>query len=165
MPACTPAISPRIMQQVDRALTYGVLSGDPAAYQGKMVLLGGVIVQTTPKGGVTEIEVVQKELTSSGEPLITDKSAGRFLVVADGFLDPAIYKPDRRLTVAGEVLPPEVRRLGDVDYRYPVLAARDLHLWAPLQRPMNLYWGFGAGYPYAYPYWGVGPYPLGPWWP
>lgn len=154
------------MQQVDKSLTYAALAADPDAHRGRTVLLGGAIVKTTPKTGETEIEVIQKDLTSGGEPLITDTSAGRFLVVVDRFLDPDIYKPDRRLTVAGEVQGSQVRQLGETDYRYPVLLARDLHLWAvQYPRPVRLIWGVGGGYPYGYPSWGWGLYPETFYWP
>ncbi len=167
LPACaTPAISPAVMQQVDKNLTYGILAADPDAHQGQTALLGGTIVKTTPKPGETEIEVIQKELTADGEPVISDKSAGRFLVVVDRFLDPDIYKPDRRLTVAGEVKGAVVRQLGETDYRYPVLVAKDLHLWAIRSpRPVSIIWGVGGGYPYGYPYWGWGLYPETFFWP
>jgi outer membrane lipoprotein len=78
------------MDQVDRDLTYATLSSRPDEFKGKTVLLGGTIVQTVPKPTETEIEVVQKQVSSSGEPYLTDKSEGRYLVVVDRFLDPAI---------------------------------------------------------------------------
>ena len=101
--ACTPVISPQLMDQVDRDIGYSSLASRPDEFKGKIVLLGGTIVQTIPKPDQTEIEVVQKQLSSSGEPYLTDKSEGRFLVVVDRFLDPAIYRPGRDLTVAGAV--------------------------------------------------------------
>lgn len=149
--ACTPVISPQLMDQVDRSLMYNSLASRPDEFKGKIVLLGGTIVQTVPKLGESEIEVVQKDLLSSGEPRLTDKSQGRFLVVVDRFLDPAIYKPERGLTVAGKVQGSAVRRIGEIDYRYPVIAALELHLW---REPLPL-----RAYPYAYPY----GYPAYPW--
>jgi outer membrane lipoprotein len=152
--ACTPVISPQLMDQVDRSLTYSSLSRRPDEFTGKIVLLGGTIVQTVPKPGETEIEVVQKDLLSTGEPQLTDKSEGRFLVVVDRFLDPAIYRPERGLTVAGRVRGSMVRRIGEIDYRYPVVVALELHLWGePLPPPAYPYY-----YPYAYPYYFPG------WW-
>ena len=100
---CTPVISPQLMDQVDRALDYRAIAADPAGARGKTVLLGGTIVQTVPKPGLTEIDVVQKALDSSGAPRLTDRSEGRFLVVSEQFLDPAVYSPGRDVTVAGEV--------------------------------------------------------------
>jgi outer membrane lipoprotein len=153
--ACAPVISPQLMQQVDKELTYHVLVADPEAFKGKTALLGGTIVNTIPKTGQTEIEVVQKELLSSGEPRLTDKSGGRFLVVVDRFLDPAIYKSERDLTVAGKVQGSVVRRIGEIDYRYPVIAALELHLWQPWPRRSAPIYPYG----YSYPYWGWRIYP------
>jgi outer membrane lipoprotein len=154
--ACAPVISPQLMEQVDRNMTYGALASRPDESKGKVVLLGGTIVQTVPKPEETEIEVVQKQVSSSGEPYLTDKSEGRYLVVVHRFLDPAIYRTGRDITVAGEVQGSVLRRLGEIDYRYPVITALELHLWKePLSPP---------AYPYAYPfgspyYWRWGPYP------
>jgi outer membrane lipoprotein len=154
--ACAPVISPQLMEQVDRNLTYGSLASRPDEAKGKIVLLGGTIVQTVPKPNETEIEVVQKQVGSSGEPYLTDKSEGRYLVVVDRFLDPAIYRSGRDITVAGEVQGSVLRRLGEIDYRYPVIAAVELHLWKePLSPPAYPY-PYPLGYPY-YRRWG--PYP------
>ena len=154
--ACAPVISPQLMEQVDRNLTYGSLANRPDEAKGKIVLLGGTIVQTVPKPNETEIEVVQKQISSSGEPYLTDKSEGRYLVVVDRFLDPAIYRSGRDITVAGEVQGSVLRRLGEIDYRYPVIAAVELHLWKePLSPPAYPY-----AYPFGYPYYRRwGPYP------
>lgn len=145
--ACAPVISPQLMQQVDRDLDFGTLAADPQAARGKVVLLGGTIVQAVPRPGETEIEVVQKRLFSSGEPRLTDASQGRFLVVVDRFLDPAIYKPDRDLTVAGTVSGATMRRIGETDYRYPVIAAGEIHLWRQRIPPP------APVYPLGYPQW------------
>jgi outer membrane lipoprotein len=144
--ACTPVISPLLMEQVDRDVTFSSLSARPDEFKGKIVLLGGTIVQTVPKPQETEIEVVQKQTSSSGEPYITDKSEGRYLVVVDRFLDPAIYRSGRDITVAGEVRGSEVRRIGEIDYRYPVIAASELYLWKKPLSPQ------AYPYPYGYPY-------------
>jgi outer membrane lipoprotein len=152
--ACTPVISHQIMEQVDRNLTYGTLTSRPDETKGKIALLGGTIVQTVPKPNQTEIEVVQKQLSSSGEPYLTDKSEGRFLVVIDRFLDPAIYRSGRDITVAGEVQESVIRRLGEIDYRYPVITGMELYLWKEPIHPR----------PYAYGYPWVDPYPYRRWW-
>jgi outer membrane lipoprotein len=142
---CTPVISPQLMDQVDRTLDYRAIAADPPGAKGKTVLLGGTIVQTVPKPGSTEIEVVQKALDSTGAPRLTDRSEGRFLVVSERFLDPAVYSPGRDVTVAGEVVEPQTRRLGEIDYRYPVIQAIELRLWRPLGPP-------AYPSPYGWPY-------------
>ena len=121
MHGCGHVISPQVMDQVDRSLDYRAIAADPAAAKGKMVLLGGTIVQAVPKPGLSEIEVVQKELDRWDAPRLTDRSEGRFIVTSERFLDPAVFSPGRGITVAGEVMDPETRRLGEIDYRYPVI--------------------------------------------
>jgi outer membrane lipoprotein len=160
--ACAPVISPQLMERVDRDLTYKSLAGRPDESKGKIVLLGGTIVQTVPKPHETEIEVVQKDLSSSGEPYLTDKSEGRFLVVVDRFMDPAIYRSGRDITVAGEVQASVLRRLGEIDYRYPVIAALDLYLWKEPLSPRV----YPSAYPFGPPYyWRWRPYSTYPYWP
>lgn len=157
--ACTPVISPQLMEQVDRNLTYGALASRPDESRGKVVLLGGTIVQTVPKPEETEIEVVQKQVSSSGEPYLTDKSEGRYLVVVQRFLDPAIYRPGRDITVAGEVQGSVLRRLGEIDYRYPVITALELHLWKEPFSPQAYPYGYPFGYPYYRRWWLYPGYP------
>jgi outer membrane lipoprotein len=146
--ACAPVISPQLMEQVDRNMTYGSLSSRPDEAKGKIVLLGGTIVQTVPKPEETEIEVVQKQVSSSGEPYLTDKSEGRYLVVINRFLDPAIYRSGRDITVAGEVQGSALRRLGEIDYRYPVIAALEIYLWKESYSPQVYPYPYPFGYPY-----------------
>jgi outer membrane lipoprotein len=162
--ACAPTISKQLRQQADQSLSFPVLAADPEAYKGKIVILGGVIAQTTTKSGQTELEIVQKNLDYFNEPETADKSEGRFLVITDRFLDPLIYKKDRKITVAGEVMGSEVRKLDELEYRYPVINSQEIKLWSETKSrvPVFLGIGVGGGYgwggPYGYWGWGPGPY-------
>ena len=60
---------------------------------------------------------------------LTDKSEERYLVVVNRFLEPAIYRSRRDITVTGEVEGSVLPRLGEIGYRYPVIDAVELHLW------------------------------------
>jgi outer membrane lipoprotein len=151
--ACTPVISPQLRDQADRDLTYAALASRPDDFKGKIVVLGGTIAQAVPKPQGTEIEVVQKQVSSSGEPYLTDKSEGRYLVVVDRFLDPAIYRSGRDITVAGEVQGSMLRRLGEIDYRYPVIAAAELYLWKRPASPPSYPYPYPFGYPYYWRGW------------
>jgi outer membrane lipoprotein len=159
--ACAPAMSKKVRQEADQSLSFAVLANDPEAYKGKIVIVGGVIAQTTPKSGQTELEIVQKPLESSNLPETTDRSEGRFLVITDSFLDPLIYKKDRKITVAGEVVGSEVRKLNELDYRYPVIKSQELKLWPQTKSgaPVILGIGVGGGWGGPYGYWGWGPGP------
>ena len=145
--SCAP-LSIEIMRQVDESLTYQVVQQDPQRYVGKTVLWGGVILETINKMDVTVMKVRQTELDFEKRPQHLDRSAGRFIVRSAGFLDPAIYKEGREITVAGEVAGKEVLPLGDALYSYPVILAKEIHLWEK-RRPYDPYW-------WDYPYWWYG---------
>lgn len=158
--SCAPTIAPALRQQLDRDLSFAQLAANPESFKGKVVLLGGTIIQTSPKPGETEIEVLEKPLDYFDEPKDTDASGGRFLVRIDGFLDPAVYRQNRKITVVGEVLGKEVRPLGSLAYTYPVLQAKQLKLWPPriAAPPPWPYWGppYWSWHPWWWPYY---------WWP
>lgn len=147
---CAPVISKDIRDQVARDLSFKEVLQDPDAYRGKLVLWGGVIIKAENQKEGTLIEVLQKPTDREGRPKHIDRSDGRFLALYDGFLDAAIYAREREVTIAGEIKEKRVLPLGDIQYAYPLILVRQLHLW-PAERKERLY-------PYPHPY---GPYP---WW-
>jgi len=149
---CAPVISKDIRDQVARDLSFKEVLQDPEAYKGKMVLWGGVIIKAENQKEGTLIEVLQKPTDREGRPKDVDLSDGRFLALYDGFLDAAIYAREREVTIAGEIKEKRVLPLGDIQYAYPLILVRQLHLW-PAERKEQFY-----PYPYPRPY---GPYP---WW-
>lgn len=152
---CAHVISKDLRAKADPSLTLTQVRQDPEAYQGKMVLWGGEIVETfNRRDGSTQIEVFQKPLDWRGEPKGVLKSEGRFLVLTDQSLDPYLFRSGRRITVVGEILGGRIKPLGEMDYRYPLLASKQLHLW-----PEDVY----AYEPYPPYYYGLGWYD-GPRW-
>lgn len=152
--ACAPAISKQLRQQAEPAVSFAALHTNPEAYQGRIVILGGTIAQVTSKSDGTEVEVVQRPLDYFQEPQTTDISQGRFLVKTDRFLDPLVFRQDRKITVAGAVLGSEVRKLQDMDYRYVLVQGQEIKLW-PLPPPEP--WVFPGPHGYGIPvyyYWG-----------
>jgi len=73
------------------------LRATPEAYTGQPVVFGGEIVRTQIRAHETRIAVLHKPLDTTGRPLVTDQSEGRFLVHCPTFLDPALYAPGSRL--------------------------------------------------------------------
>lgn len=126
----------------------------PRQYRGTVVRWGGNIVKTSNERDDTVIEVVARDLDGDGRPLEDDRSLGRFLVKVHGFLDPAIYKPERELTVRGRIEGVAEQSIGEYRYAYPVVRADDVYLWKP--RPP------AAAYP-RYPY--RDPFFYDPWYP
>ena len=147
--SCAP-LSKEVMRQVDESLTYGVVQKDLQRYVGKTVLWGGVIVGTNNKQGETTLQIRQTDLDIERRPKNLDASAGRFIVRYAGFLDPAIYQAGREITVGGEIVGAETLPLGGVQYTFPVLLAKELHLWEKIG---PYYYPYGYYPPYWGPYW------------
>ncbi len=140
---CARPFPSRITDQVDKRVSFADLQKNPGSYKGNWVMFAGVIVASvTEKDGSTSLEVVQKPADSQGRPLRTDESGGRFIAVSKQFLDPAVYRGGRVITVVGEVIGDSVRPLGEMSYRYPLLAVEALHLWEPSYGPRI---GIGVG--------------------
>ncbi len=152
--SCTP-IAPEIRRQVDESLTYQTVQQNPDQFIGKTVIWGGVVVQAVNRANGTDLIVRQTELDFEEKPKDLDRSAGRFIVRSPGFLDPAIYQAGREVTVGGEIAGREVQNVGGIQYSYPVIKAKQIHLWerplpvSPYYYPYPYYWD-----PFWGPYWG-----------
>ena len=150
---CAHVISKDLRNKVDPSLTFEKVIQNPTPCKGKTVVWGGEIVETlNQKNGTTEIEVLQIPLDSTTDaPKASNLSEGRFLILVNRYLDPYLYQKGRRITVAGEISGEQIIPLGEMDYRYPLVSSKQIHLWEEYY------------YPYPYPYY----YPWGyydPWW-
>ena len=145
--ACAPVISDKSLREANLPVSFQELQKNPDAYLGKVVILGGVILSTTVKQGETLVEVLQQPLDRQYRPENRDISYGRFIVVFQGFLDPAIYAPYRLITVAGEITGKKVLPIREIQYTYPVLAAREHALIKPedYNNEPRFHFGFGIG--------------------
>jgi outer membrane lipoprotein len=163
---CAHVISEPVRRQAQPPVPFGELRANPEALKGRTAILGGEILQTYNLREGTRIEVLQRPLSGSATPRLTDTTGGRFMALCQEYLDPAVYAPGRRITVAGQVLGSYVGKVGEVDYTYPLIACQEIHLFpsasAELRRTAPYPWWYGD--PYFYP-WGVGPYPYGFWRP
>lgn len=143
---CAPVISKGALKEVDQGLSFGQLLENPEAYRGKTVLLGGNIIETQNLSDRTLIVVLQRPLGFRKKPSGEDVSRGRFILYVPGFLDPAIYRHGRKITLVGSVIGKEVRPLGEIEYSYPVIEKKELHLWPPEESYVTeprVYFGFG----------------------
>jgi outer membrane lipoprotein len=149
---CAHVISKDLRTKSDRFLTLSQVRDNPKAFKGKWVVWGGEIVETVnQKEGTTQIEIFQKPLGWRGEPKETTASEGRFLILVDQYSDPYVFRRGKKITVAGEIVGEKVERLGEMDYRYPLVSSREVYLW-----PVYYY----PPYPYYDPWWSY-PYGLG----
>ena len=145
--ACAPAISRQLRDEAGTPPPFQDLVAHPEEYQGRVVILGGYIleIQNEPRGSV--LTVLQAPLGWWNKPKIRDLSEGRFIVTTDTVLDPNDYARDRQLTVGGRVAGVRDQALGDTTYRYPVIEAQELHLW-----PQEVYQGPSPDYPFYDPW-------------
>lgn len=81
------------------------IAADPAAYQGRVVIFGGRIIESRLYAKESIVLISQRPLTRHDEPVQTAESGGRILAEYRGRLDPTVYSPGKRITVAGRVLP------------------------------------------------------------
>jgi outer membrane lipoprotein len=154
---CAHVISKDLRDKVAPSLTFGQVTQNPIAYKGKTVVWGGEIVETlNQKNGTTEIEVFQIPLDSwTDAPEASNVSEGRFLILVDKYLDPYLYQEGRRITVAGEISGEQIKLLGEMDYRYPLVLSKQIHLWEEYSYhhyPYYYPWGYYDPW-WGYPYW------------
>jgi len=139
---CAPPFPKETLDRVNRSISFQELKRDPEQFKGAWVMLGGMIVAAKNAKDGTLIEILQKPLDSSGRPLETDKTEGRFLVQSNAFLDSAVYHPGKLITVIAEVIGRKELPLDEIIYPYPLLTVKDLHLWSPSTGPRFI---FGIG--------------------
>jgi outer membrane lipoprotein len=144
---CASAISQQSRDQVTLEAAFSDIIKNPQSLAGEVVLLGGKIIATTPHDRGTELVVLQLPLDVGSRPKTSSQSEGRFLVQAADFMDPAVYAPDRYITLVGKISGVEERPLGQTVYRYPELALIEIKLWpeeVPRSEP-RFQFGFGMG--------------------
>lgn len=148
MAGCAPVIAPEALKKVDQSISFERLLEDPESYRGRTVLLGGDIIETQNLPEKTLIVVLQRSLGFRKKPDADGVSKGRFIVSIPDFLDPAIYRPRRKITVAGTVTGKDVRPLGEIYYGYPVVEKTELYLWPEEEPPYTepgVRFGIGIG--------------------
>lgn len=125
---CVPVLSPGIIEQ-SASISFQEVKRSPEKHIGKIIVVGGTIINAiaTPKG--IEWEVLQRQLGYGMEPLVDDKSFGRFLVQSDSMLDASLFKRGNRITFAAEIIGSETRTLDQTQYSYLLLRMREYHLW------------------------------------
>jgi outer membrane lipoprotein len=126
-------------------VTFSMVLANPDVYVGDVVLWGGIIIETKNLKNGTNIIVLETPLHGSERPRARGYSRGRFIAQSSKFLEPVIYRPGKKITVAGVVKGKEAQPLGETTYTYPVVSVKQMVLWQPYRR-------------YAYPYYWWGPY-------
>jgi outer membrane lipoprotein len=122
-------ISKNLRRQAEPIRGFEEVRDNPGVFKGKTVILGGEIVETRVAPDRTTLVVLERRLDAWEEPKGDDPSDGRFMVRASHFLDPIVYAPGRKVTVAGTVVGVETEPVGQAPYRYVVLQGEQVYLW------------------------------------
>lgn len=159
-PALAAVISQQLRDEAGIPVLFEDLLASPREYCGRVVVLGGYILEMQKEPGGRVLTIIQAPLDWRERPKSRDLSQGRFFVTTSKFLDPEIYVKGLRLTVGGRVSGVGEQSVGGVTYRFPVIEAQELYLWPdkthfvgpcyPCYDPWH-----GPRYPWGYP---------DPWW-
>jgi len=166
---CASVLSTDALRDAEIGVTVAEVQANPDMYRGRRVVWGGVIVSIEHLEDRTLIEVLQTELTGTHRPTRDlAGQGGRFLIEATGYIDAYVYRPERTLTVAGVIRGVETRKIGMMDYPYPVVSPLDMKLFSafPDERftepvpPPLLYFPpyYDPYWPYYWPYYPYYPY-------
>jgi len=101
----------------------------PEQYRGKVVRLGGVILEVVNKEEGSTLEILEQPLNWRGRPKPGDDSGGRFIAVFGEFLDKEIYRKDRQVSIIGEITGMKTAPMGETTHSYPLLSGREIRLW------------------------------------
>ncbi len=160
--ACAPVLDRELLREGARNIPLSQVREHPEAYQGRLFILGGVIVDTKVTDKGSQVEVLAVPVNAQGYLRDLDQYEGRFLALyprTSGLLDPLIYKKGREVTLAGSFMENRQGKIDEMEYTYPVFEIKQVYLW---EEQRDYYYMMQA-YPYYYPY----PYSYGwydPWW-
>lgn len=154
---CATTVPERIARPPAADLGVTQARAEPDAHRGEAVRWGGTIIAVDNDADESRLEIIARPLRRDGRPLEVDSSAGRFMVVVDGFLDPAIFVEGRDITVYGLLEGERTGRIGDRDYTYPLVRAVEYQLWRTTE-PRNYAPGYRSYYYYDPWYSPWGPY-------
>jgi outer membrane lipoprotein len=153
---CASSPVSKALKEQAKPVTLAQAAANPSAYTGTVVIWGGQIIQTLNDSNGGAIYVLALPLDHCDSPQSPAVSNGRFIARSQEFIDPEVFRKGRLITVAGEILGAETKPLQKVQYIYPVMAARELHLWVT-PPPYYYYpgWGYyGPGWGWYGPGWG-----------
>lgn len=128
---CGSVISENIKKDIDKTIKLPIVQANPDAFVNKKVIWGGMIISSKNLKDKTVIEVLQTPLDERDRVIDIEKSLGRFIIEANGFLDTFIYRAGKEITVAGIIKQIRVQKIDEIEYRYPVIEPIQIRLFEP----------------------------------
>lgn len=132
------------------------VQSSPEDYLSKELRWGGIILGIENKKDTSQLTIIAYPLSDNGEPQISKQSTGRFIAIINGFLEPTIYAAERKMTFVGNLLKTETQKIGEFDYKHPVIQVAHYYLW-PAETDYDEanyppYWWHDPWYHPYYPY-------------
>jgi len=146
-------LPPELQRQVEQRVSFANVKADPAAYKGRIILLGGEVLKAKRLADRTRLEILHLPLNEFNEPVMNRTvSQGRYLAFQKEFLDPATVPPGTRVTVVGEVTGTTEGDLDDMKYSFVTLEIRHLQIWPQAPTPYARDSASSPYYSYSYMY-------------
>jgi len=146
---CGPVISTSLQQEAGPRVSFAELSAHPDKYQGRLEILGGLVMSVQPWGQGSLLQVDQRQLDERFYP-VGAASGGTFLVESDVWLTSSYYLPKSAVVIAGTVA-------GQKD-GWLLLKAKEVTLLAPPVWEKYYYPVPREWYPPELEYWYTPPY-------
>jgi outer membrane lipoprotein len=166
-------LPPALAEHIEHSLTFPQIKESPDSFKGKLVILGGQVLEAKRLKDSTQLTILQLPLMNEQEPTTElTQSQGRFIAEQQEFLDPATVPSGSRITLVGEVSGSVPQSLDETIYTYPTLIIKHFKVWPAYPSDYNRYGPYYRypyyyyPYPYAYPYWRPYGrfYPYDPYW-
>jgi outer membrane lipoprotein len=124
------------------------VKADFASYLEMPLRWGGKIINVTNKKNLSQVQLLFYPLNRFGRPSMAAKTEGRFMISANEFLDPAVYKEGVEVTVLGVLTGKIKQQVGEKILTLPVLSIKHIHLWSDRRQYDN---GYYLRSPYYFP--------------
>ncbi|MCF6154649.1 MAG: hypothetical protein E3K36_05235 [Candidatus Brocadia sp.] len=151
---CAPVISKQVRDQARPDIAFEEVLSEPEQYKDRMIILGGIIIETKNTKEGTFLEVLQCPVGYRGKPKNVDETGGRFLALDSRYLDGDVFAKGRSVTIAGEIQGKRTLPLGEIEYNYPLIYVKEIYLW-PVEKNYpsryyyyNDYWWWRSHYLY-----------------
>jgi outer membrane lipoprotein len=158
--SCAPVLSKNLHQQGISGMSLMEIKENLPLNKGRLFILGGVIVKTTINSEGSLIEAIYVPVDSRGYLESLNTADGRFLAIysSKDLLDPVIFREQREVTLAGELIGTRSGKIDEMDYVYPLFEITEIYLWREEKEYGRYYYPPYPYYPPYYPYRYYNPY-------
>lgn len=123
------ATQPSIYAKSHNDIPYEEVLQNFESHEQQTVRWGGMIAHVANYENFSELTIVQFPLTRYGVPISSEKSAGRFIVRSESFLDPMIYSPEKLATFIGTVNSLQLQKVDQKMLSLPLITLEESHVW------------------------------------